>query len=204
MNDDGQRTIFRVEALRRYAQGEDKAVPLQFTSPRIIRFLWGLIGLLLVGGLLLWLMRVPVYTSGVAVPISTGYPSSASPSVSHWNPNNEPLVAVFLPSNSISQLHVGQRVFWRFSKTDLRVSRFVLEVSLEVNSPYELQQKFGLRGKAASAISEPAVVAFAKLQPVPNALPAPAYLGTVYPAEVEVGTRRVISFLPLVGRFFSD
>jgi len=203
MNDVGQRTIFRVEALRRYAQGEDKAVPLQFTSPRIIRFLWVLIGLLLGGGVLLWLMRVPVYTSGVAVPISTVYPS-ANATVSNWNPNDDPLVAVFLPSNSLSKLHVGQRVFWKFSKTNLRVSRYVLEVSLEIKSPYELQQKFALRGQAAAAIDQPVVVAFAKLEPVPNALPASVYLGTVFHADVEVGTRRVISFLPLVGRFFSD
>lgn len=204
MKNDGQRSIFRVEAIRRYAQGADEAVLPQFTSPRTIRLLWVMIGLLLAGGLLLWLMRIPIYASAVAVPMSTEYSSYVIPVVSTSAANNQKLVAIFLPSSNLSRLRVGQRVFWNFSNTGQRVSRFIVDVQTEVISPDSLRQNFGLRGQAALEFSEPVVVAFVNLEPVPGDLPASAYAGSMYQADVEVGTRRVITLLPIVGRFFGD
>jgi hypothetical protein len=53
-------------------------------------------------------------------------------------------------------------------------------------------------------LTQPSAVAIAQFEPSPTSLPAAVYLGSVYHAEVEVGSRRVISFLPLIGSFFGE
>lgn len=199
MKDNEARTIFRVDAIRRYARGKDDIVLARFASPRITRFLWVLSGLLLAGGFLLWLMRVPVYVSCVAVPISTEH--AVHTAVSNAQ---QPLVALFLPSRTASRLRLGQKVFWSFSKTGPRVSRSVLEVRLEPTSPDAAQREFGLQGQASLAIKEPVQIGFVSLLPIPDDVPAAAHVGTVFHAEIEIGSRRVISLVPFVGRFFRD
>ncbi|MBV9211983.1 MAG: hypothetical protein JOZ52_15175, partial [Acidobacteria bacterium] len=64
-------------------------------------------------------------------------------------------------------------------------------------------QRFALtEGVAAMVANEPSAVALAQLESPPPALSTDAYAGSTGRAEVETGTRRVISLLPLVGRFF--
>ena len=56
MGGDGQRMIFRAEAVRRHAQGEDNATLLQLAPPRRVNLLWCVVGLLVAGGLAFWLV----------------------------------------------------------------------------------------------------------------------------------------------------
>jgi hypothetical protein len=63
---------------------------------------------------------------------------------------------------------------------------------------------FAINAGAASGLAQPSAVAIARFEPAPASLPAAAYAGSVYHVEVEVGSRRVISFLPLIGRFFGE
>jgi hypothetical protein len=52
------RPIFRAEAVRRYAQSQDRAVLPRTACPRTVFYLWALLGLLLlVGGLTSWTVR---------------------------------------------------------------------------------------------------------------------------------------------------
>ncbi|HEU4770239.1 MAG TPA: hypothetical protein VFS77_22925 [Pyrinomonadaceae bacterium] len=197
MNDQGQRLIFRVEAIRRNSRGGGEAILPQFSSPGIIWLLWTLIGLSLAGGLLLWFLQVPVYAKATAILLPADYYSKSGHNarVSH-----EPLVAVVIPARTGREVRVGQRVFWSFSKTGPRVSRIVMEVEPSVRSPESLQTSLGLHGRTTASITEPSVIAIVNLGPVPDDVPASAYVGSVYYAEVEVGTKRVISLLPFVGR----
>ena len=64
---DAKRSIFRVEAVRRYAQHRETAVLPRFVSPRTFRCLWVLTGLLAVGGGLASFAQVPVSASGPAI-----------------------------------------------------------------------------------------------------------------------------------------
>jgi hypothetical protein len=199
-----QRSIFRDEAIRRYAQGQDSAVLPQLISPRMFRLLFSLVALLLAGGAILWLMRIPVYASGMAIPISP----STSPDRSFTSyadvAGNQTLVAVVLPGKNYSRLQIGQRVFWSFSKGGPRVSRLVVDIQPQVISPGVMRQELGLKGEAAAAINEPVALAFVRLEPTPDNLPAATYAGTVFRADVEIGSRRVISLFPVVGRLFGD
>jgi hypothetical protein len=95
-------------------------------------------------------------------------------------------------------------VFWSFTKSGERVSSTVIEVKPMVRSPDSLNRELDLRGQAAASITEPAVIALVSLGPVPYDLPASTYAGSVYRAEVEIGTKRVFSLLPVLRRFIGD
>jgi len=59
-----ERSIFRAEALQRYAQNQEKVVLPHLVSPRAFVYLWLLAGLILLAGLLLtfwpWLEELMV------------------------------------------------------------------------------------------------------------------------------------------------
>ena len=54
MNETFSRSIFRAEAVRRYARSRDEAVLPRFASPATWACVWLLVGLILVGGLVAW------------------------------------------------------------------------------------------------------------------------------------------------------
>lgn len=191
MIDGGERLIFRIEAIRRNSRAGGETILPRFSSPAVIWVLWSLIGLAIAGGILLWFLQIPIYAKGVAITL----PASSEANVRH-----EPLVAVVIPARNGREVRVGQRVFWSFSKTGPRVSRTVVEIEPLVRSPASLQ---GLPG-VHERITEPSIIALVDLGPVPDDLPASAYAGGVYNAEVEVGTKRVISLLPVVGRLIGN
>jgi hypothetical protein len=193
---DENRLIFRAEAIRHYMQGRDKSVLPRFTSPRVAIFLWVFAVLMLAGGLLAWLVQVPVYASGVGIVVDS------TPQAQEEAARTQ--LAVFLPDKELSKLHVGQRLFWSFSRTGERVSRSLVAVEPEVNSPAVVQKRFNLTGAAASVITKPVAVAFVNLDTLPRSLPASAYVGSVYRVDVEVGKMRVISLFPFIGRFFGE
>lgn len=193
---DESRLIFRAEAIRRYVQGRNQSVLPRFTSPRRLILLWIFSALLLAGGLLAWLIRVPVYASGVGVVIDS--------TAELQQVGEAPQLAVFLPGNDLSRFRVGQRLFWRFDKTGERVSRSIEIIEPQVSSPLMVQRRFKLTGASASAITKPVSVAFVSLDPVPGNLPASAYLGSTYRVDVEIGEMRVISLLPFLGHFFRE
>ena len=78
--------------------------------------------------------------------------------------------------------------------------RSILEVQPNILSPDAIQQQFALNPSIAQQINQPAAVAIVPLEPIAPGLPATAYLGSVGRVEAEVGTRRLISFLPLIGQ----
>jgi hypothetical protein len=51
---DATRSIFREDALRRYADGRDQTLLPRFVSQRAVGWLWALLGLLLAGGVTVW------------------------------------------------------------------------------------------------------------------------------------------------------
>lgn len=201
MIDAERRLIFRIEAIRRNSRGGGEAILPQFSSPRIIWLLWTFIGLAVGGGFLLWSMRVPIYAKSIAIPLPSEY---SSRSLTQSNPSHEPLIAVLIPARPGREVRVGQRVFWSFNKTQPRVSRTIIHVEPLVRSPDSLRATLGLGQQVTASITEPSVIAIVNFGPVPDALEPSAYLGSVYHAEVEVGTKRVISLLPFVNRLIGN
>jgi hypothetical protein len=188
-----QRAIFRADAVQRYLQGRNETVLPPFVSPRTFLFLWVLLLLLAAGLFLAWLAKVPQYVPGPAV-VLAGKGRQLSV--------RDVAVLAFLPSDSRSRLRAGQRLWVRFGAAGQRQSLQVVAVEESVLSPEAVERHYRLPAAAAQAVSRPSVVAIARFSGSPEGLPANAHLGAVYPAQIEVGSSRLIALMPFVGHYF--
>lgn len=186
--------IFRNEAVRRYVEGREKSILPRLVSPQTFAYLWLLLGLLAISSFIAWLTKVPIYASGSAV-------------VVRWKDKTQGtsagiVVAAFFPLKHLSSLQAGRKLFLYFQATGDRLTRPIVTVKPDITSPNDIQKQFLIHSQTAPNIPQPAAVVIAQLEPVPSDLPATAYLGSVASAQIEVGEKRVISLLPLIGKFF--
>ena len=197
------RSVFRTDALRRHAQDRDKSVLPRFVSPRTFLALWLLGGIFVSAGFSAWFARVPVYVSGPALVISSDAlaldPETDSPLV-----GNRVALVAFLPAPYLSLLRAGQMMYLDLHGPGTRVPRPILTVETAISSPSESRTRFGMDAEAAGAVSQPSAVVIAALEPTPSGLPASLYTGSTYQGYVEVGSRRIASFVPLVSTLFED
>jgi hypothetical protein len=193
---EANRSIFRVDALQRYTHHREAAVLPRQISPCTFRCLWLLLGLLVASTILAWCARVPVYASGSAVMIDGGNSSPAT--------TEEVLIVAFIPPEHLWRLRVGQVLLLQFDGRSKPLGTPIMAVEPEVSSPQMARRRFGLGESAAQAIAHPSAIALARLQPLPSGLPAAAYVGSIFRAQIEVDSRRVISMLPLLGQFFGE
>ncbi len=112
-------------------------------------------------------------------------------------------VMAFLPAEQLAALHAGQTMFLPLS-TGERLSLSVVAVESKIISPAAAEKQFGLTEGAVMAVRQPSAVVRAHLAPDSMTWAASAYVGTVYRVEVEVGSRRIASLLPVVGHFFEE
>jgi hypothetical protein len=191
-----KRPIFRLDAIRHYAQRREESVLPRLVSPRTFLGLWLLLGLLVASGFLAWFARVPMYASGSAVVIDSG----ESPS----SPSGEALIVAFVPPEHLQRLRVGQILRLHFDERSKRLGTPIIAVEPGVSSPEVARRRFGLGDGAALAITQPSAIVLARLQPPSSDLPAAVYVGSVYHTQIEVDSRRVISLLPLIGQIFGE
>lgn len=178
--------IFRNNAVKHYMQGRDKDTLPRFISLPIALFLWVLLGLLLVVGLLAWYEQIPSYISGRGVVLNSNYaPRSSS--------GEEAVAVAFFAVDQAAHLHVGQSVFVRFASSTQSLKGTILTVD-PVVSPTVAVQRYGL-GNDASLITQPSAVALIQLDNTSSSL----YAGNILTANVQVGSRRIISLLPGIG-----
>ncbi len=190
---EANRSLFRAEAVRRYAQSREKVVLPRLVAPRTFLCLWLLLGLLVAAGVAAWSTRVPIYASGSAVVVAGARDERAN--------SDDVLVVAFISPDNLARLHVGQTLWLRLDPAGELVSRPIIAVDPEITSPMVAQQRFSLSANAALAITQPAAVVIARLGSPPMELPLAAYVGGVYRVEIEVGSRKVLSLLPLADRF---
>jgi hypothetical protein len=188
--------IFRTDALQRYTRHREAAVVPRLVSPRTFLCLWFLLGLLVASGCLAWFARVPVYASGLAVVVDG---RNSTPST-----REKALIVVFVPSEYLGRLRVGQALLLQLEERSKRLRTPIMAVEPGVSSPEMARRRFGLDAGAALAITQPAAIALARLQPLSSNLPEAAYVGSMYRAQIAVASRRVIALLPLIGQFFGE
>jgi hypothetical protein len=188
------------DAVQRYLQAQEEVILPRFVSRRACAALWGLLVALAGAGAATWCVRVPAYVSGPAV-VLDGRAVGLSPRAGTAD-DPRPVVAVFLPPESGPRLQVGQRLLLELGGARERSVVSVAAVEVEAQSPAALEKRFSLSGAAAHAVSRPAAVALAKWRAGDDAFAASRHVGSVYRAEVEIGARRAVSLLPLVGAFF--
>ena len=188
------RMVFRAEALRRHSQGYDRAVLPRLIRPRTFLFLWMLFVLAGVGASATWFVQVPVYAAGQAVVVE-GRRTALSDGIA---------VVTFVPPEHLADLRREQTLYLDMGSTNGPVRQSIAWVEPSLMSPDEVRARFGLSPSAASAITQPVAVVLTRLEGIPAGFLPNSYLGSVYPARVEVGTRRVVSLAPVVGRLFGD
>lgn len=178
------RSIFRREAVQRYMERHEQTILPKFVSPHIFYYLWTLLGLLLIGGVLAWATPIPIYASGFGIVVTQTDNTQAG---------DEIVLAVFLPPESLPRLHAGQAVFLQGNTTTDRPIYPIIAVEPQVISPADARKRFALDTSIALGITQPAALAIAQLPSFPDGRPASAYLGSMYRVEVEVGSRQLIS-----------
>jgi hypothetical protein len=189
-------SIFREEAYRRYLQGREKTVLPRFISPPTFIYFWLAAGFLLIGAAVAWSARVPVYATGHAV--------VATRNADARQDFGEIVVVAFLPAETFSQLEVGQTLYLQPHDEDQRIERRIEAVELSEGGTVAAIKESGVNYGDGQRTARPAAVAIAQFQPAQGGRPDSAQIGAVYRAEVEVGSRRVISFLPVIGSLFES
>ena len=180
-------TFFRDNALQHYWQSQEKAVLPRFVSPPVFVGLWFLLVLLGGAGSLAWLAEIPIFVSGTAVIVTAESTSGG-----------EDLMAVlFLPPEVLPHLQVNQPLTLD-QGTEQPHTLFLFQIEPRVYSPQEVRERWVL---ASTAVHQPAAVALAHFGSA-SAGPDRRFAGSQFSVEVKTGSRRVISFLPLIGHYF--
>lgn len=188
---EGRRTIFRQRAVKHYLEGREGDVLPQFISPRSFYLLWVVFALLVISMAAgAYFAKIPIYATGSAVAVEE-------------NSNGNSSMVAFLPPKYLEELKRGegdQELLVRLGSDGERQAISVSSVIPEVVSPEEAKDRFGLSDAQKSAVRKSAVVTVAPLEELPQGLNATR----AYQAEVEVGSQRVISLVPVVGESFEE
>ncbi len=169
-------SIFRKEAVEKYLQNREKTILPRFVAPPVFLFCWCLLAIFLCTGLLTWFGEVPVYVAGEGMVLNPAVPSSG----------DSARALIFVPYNSALQLHAGQRVQVQLAGQAAQLTSTVQTVDRTLLSPQEVRQRYQF------VISLPSVAITVDLG---SRFSARVYGGSVVLAQVEVGSRRLLSLL---------
>jgi hypothetical protein len=184
--------IFRPDAVQRYIKAKGESVLPRFPSPRTSICLWLLLGLLSVSGLIVWFTNIPVYASGTAIVVDG--------TNIFQDKNDGVYVVAFLPPENLSQLSPGQTMF--LNTDGVRLRKPIAAIESEISSPAAAMKRFGFNSNGLAAITQPSAIAIAHLGAMPTDMPISKYIGSVYRVDVHVGSCRIISFIPVIGKLF--
>ncbi|MFL5349044.1 MAG: hypothetical protein ACJ8AT_29955 [Hyalangium sp.] len=190
------KSFFRAGALERFIQGRARLILPAFVSPRGFVLLWLVLSLVLAAGALAWSAQVPRFEAGVAVVVE-----AAQARVE--DAGEAPLLLAFLPPATLPRLKAGEPLFLQGRPGVVADSSTILSVGPQVLSPAAAKARFGLE-LPPQALSGPSAVVVARFQPGAAVGKATDYLGTVYPVNVRVGTRRLLWLLPFLDKLHPE
>jgi hypothetical protein len=183
-------SIFRDEAIKSYRQKQEKAVLPHLVAPPVFLFLWILLGLLLTAGLLAWLAQVPTYQQGDGIILGQQSVSASR--------QREAVALIFLPATSAPKLRAGLPVQVQMSSTGLTLTSTIDKVEPGILSPSAARARYALARSVSQNLTEPVVAVSVRLAP---GVSYQAYVGSVVSAQVQVGSRRVLSLFPGLDRW---
>jgi hypothetical protein len=149
----------------------------------LVAFAWVVLGGLLVAAVLAWSLRVPAYVPVSGVVLDPAHRAAGA---------ERGAAAVFVAPQQQSRVRPGQVVHAEIGAS--AVEGVVVEVQPELIGPYAARERFGLPADS-HAVDEPAVAVIVQLVP---ALPA-SYEGSGVSGRIQVGSQRLLSFVPVVG-----
>ncbi len=186
------RPIFRPEAVRRYTEAKEQSVLPKFVSPRIMVALWTIVVLLILSGVAVWFTSTPVYASGLAIVVDT---------------ENKPVnieegtaILALLPPEAQPALDEGKTILIQVNASSKPLEREIVAFEKDDSKVNSILKEFALDNHPAVAKAQPAAVAIVRLEDMPGNVPTNDYIGTVFRADMQVGSRRIASLLPLMDR----
>lgn len=178
-----RRQLFRSDALRRRAAAQDRAVLPRLVRPPVFLLAWLLVLLLVAAGVLVWATTVPVYAAGTGVLALRA---------------DDADLVLFLDPAEQTHLAAGQPVLLTIAPHQPALAGKIVRVDPRVLGPDAARAAYGLTGAAGLAVTQPASVALARLDDAGDHSNA---TGSIGPVRVRVGSQRVASLLPIIGRF---
>jgi hypothetical protein len=180
-----RRQFFRKEALEHYARSREKDILPRSVAPPVFLFFWILLGLLLAATLLAWQVQVPTYAAASGFIAQDGQPGI--------QPAGETQAVLFVPADLSPTLRAGQSLTLEVALTGQTLAGTITTVRPGVITPDAARQQYALTGDLALVITQPSVVVTLNLG---AALPQGIFAGNSLIAQVQVGTRSVLSLLP--------
>lgn len=178
-------SIFRKQAVEKYLQNREKTILPRFVAPPVFLFCWCLLAIFLCAGLLTWFGEVPVYVTGEGMVLNQAVRGSG----------DSPRALIFVPYSSTLRLLAGQRVQLQLAGQASQLTSTVQTVDRTLLSPQEVRQRYQF------VISQPSVAITVDLG---SGFSARVYAGSVVLAQVEVGSRRLLSLLVGFNAFEGD
>jgi hypothetical protein len=186
------RPIFRPEAVQRYAEAREQSVLPKFVSPRIMVALWALVVLLILSGIAVWFTSTPVYASGLAVVVDTRNKLA--------NIEEGTAMLVLLPPEAQPVLDEGKTVLIQVNASSKPLEREIVAFEKDASKVNRTLEEFALENHPAVAKAQPGAVAIVRLEDMPGNVVTNDYIGTIFRADMQVGSRRIASLLPLMDR----
>ena len=174
-----QRRLFRAQALEHYAKSREKDVLPRPAAPPVVLVLWGLLGLLVAATILAWQARVPTYALARGVLMQQA--------------NGGAMAIIFVPATTTLHVQAGQPIEVQFNVTGQQFNATIATVEPEVLTPEAARARYALTGDLMFVITQPSVVVTAQFQ---SAGAATLVAGSSLSAEIQVGSRSVLSSLP--------
>lgn len=179
-----ERSIFRDSAIKKYLQRQEQGILLHVASPPIILFFWIVLLFLLGAGGLAWSIRVPISVQGQGLVIEQGATGQVEGSV---------VAVLFLALDDQADLHVGQPATVTIGSAASHLQGTVESVGTTAISPDEARSRFNLQGGLAQVITEPSITVTISIGPAAS---TQIYAGSLCDAQIQVGSRSVLSLLP--------
>lgn len=179
-----RRSIFREAAIKHYVQGRDKDVLPRFVSPPVFLFLWALLSLCVIAGLLAWNTRIPIYAPGIGM-------------VTQDRPSGQMVAILFLVPGQQPKVRPGQPIQAQIGTTGPRLQWTVTSVEPTLLSPEEAHHRYHLDNALSLLVTQPSVVIEVALD---AGAVSPIYAGSLVHAQVQVGSQRVLALVPIVDK----
>jgi len=178
------KSIFRPQAMRRYAERAVDPVFPKSAMPRAFMLLWALLGLLGLLASLAFSSSVPIYARGVAAFALPGGQDQA-----------RKLVVILVPTDQVARLQIGQRVLIRPGLLHDAPTGRITFIYPETLSQQQIQVLADNTASSALTVSGSKVVALAELDPASANVYARGGFPGGCEALVEVGSRRVLTLI---------
>ena len=191
-----KQTIFRSKALDYYTRSREKDILPRMIVPPVFLCMWLLLMLCLAGTTVSWLGRISVYVSGVGV-------VQERPVQSKTQHTQELMAVVFVPTDATHPLRLttGTPVLLHIESQKQSFNATIDAVEPGVLSPSDAQRRYKLGSGVASLITGPSIMVSVRLGP---AFQSQTYNGSIVNAQVQVGSRRVLSLLPGLGSLIGE